>query len=267
MPAARAASTARSSAAVRGARVAPRALREVVERVGGDRRRVRDPPLAVGERPRQQPADVLDRQRPELVDLRAAEQRRVDLEEGVLGRRPDQGHEALLDGREQGVLLGLVEAVDLVEEEDRRLAGGAAALGRALDHRPHLGPAGVHRRLLLEGAARRGGDDPRERRLARPGRPVEDHRVRLAGLDRGSQGRPLGEQVLLADELVERGRAHAHRQRRLGGRHRRAPGGRLRVVGLEQTVHPGEYESRRRRRPRVSRGGARPRASSPSRRG
>ena len=37
----------------------------------------------------------------------------------------------------------------------------------ALDHRPHLGAAGVDRRLLLERPARGGGDDPRQRRLAR----------------------------------------------------------------------------------------------------
>ena len=39
--------------------------------------------------------------------------------------------------------------------------------------------------------------------------------MRLAGLDRGPQRRALAEQVLLADELVERARAHPHRERRL----------------------------------------------------
>ena len=38
--------------------------------------------------------------------------------------------------------------------------------------------------------------------------------MRVAGLDRGPQRRALGEQVLLADEVVERPRSHPHRERR-----------------------------------------------------
>ena len=65
-------------------------------------------------------------------------------------------------------------------------------------------------------AARGRGDDPRERRLAGARRPVEDHRVRPALLDRAPQGRARGEQVLLADDVGERARAHADGERRLG---------------------------------------------------
>src|SRR5918999_1812623 len=57
-----------------------------------------------------------------------AKQRRVHLEVGVLGGGAHQHHEPLLHGRQQRVLLGLVEAMDLVEEEDRPLVGGAAAV-------------------------------------------------------------------------------------------------------------------------------------------
>ena len=72
------------------------------------------------------------RVRLELVDLRAREQRRVDLEVRVLGRRADQRHEPLLDPGQQRVLLRLVEAVDLVEEEDRPPAARAEPLARPL---------------------------------------------------------------------------------------------------------------------------------------
>ena len=169
-------------------------------------------------------------ERPQLVDLRPGEQRRVDLEERVLGRRADQRHQALLDGGQQRVLLGLVEAVDLVEEEDGPAPVAAPLLG-ALEHRPDLGAAGVDRRLLLEGAVGGGRDDPGDRRLAGARRSVEDHRVRLAGLDRGAQRRALGEQVLLADEVVERARAHPDGERRpLAGAARR------RLVALEQLI-------------------------------
>ena len=194
--------------------------------------------------PLEQSSDVGGGQRPQLVELRAREQRRVDLEVGVLGRRADQRQQALLDRRQQRVLLGLVEAVDLVEEEDRRLVADAAALLGPLDHRPHLGPAGVDGRLLLERAARRGGDDPRQGRLARPRRPVEDHRMGLARLDRSAQRRARAEQVLLADELVERPGAHPHRQRRLGDRHAGAAGGLL-VAIVEEPLHGRKYHASR----------------------
>ena len=85
------------------------------------------PALGVGQRPPQQRFDLLRLERPQLVDLAAREQRRVDLEVGVLGGRPDQGQQPFLDRRQQRVLLGLVEAVDLVEEEDRRPPARPAA--------------------------------------------------------------------------------------------------------------------------------------------
>jgi hypothetical protein len=46
--------------------------------------------------------------------------------------------------------------------------------------------------------------------------------VRLARLDGRPQRRPLAEQMLLADQLAERSRAHPHRQRGLGNRDRSA---------------------------------------------
>ena len=69
-------------------------------------------------------------ERLERVDLRAREQRRVHLEVRVLGRRADQRDEPLLDRGQQRVLLRLVEAVDLVEEEDRALPVRAEPLAR-----------------------------------------------------------------------------------------------------------------------------------------
>src|SRR6185437_12640723 len=84
------------------------------------------------------------------------------------------------------------------------------------DHGAHLGTTGLHGAQLLERRLRVLGEHPRERRLARPRRPVEDHRVRPALLDRRAQGRALGEQVALPDELLERVRSHANGQRAPG---------------------------------------------------
>jgi len=42
----------------------------------------------------------------------------------------------------------------------------------------------------------------RQRRLADAGRPPQDHRMRLAGLERQAQRLARPEQVLLADDLI-----------------------------------------------------------------
>ena len=72
-------------------------------------------------------------ERLEHVDLRPRQQRRVDLERRVLGGRADEDDVAGLDARQERVLLRLVEAVDLVDEEDR---APADAGGERLRPRP-----------------------------------------------------------------------------------------------------------------------------------
>jgi imidazolonepropionase-like amidohydrolase len=52
-----------------------------------------------------------------------------------------------------------------------------------------------------------------QRGLARAGRPPQDHRVQLAALDRRAQDPAGAQQMLLADDLVERLRPHAIGQR------------------------------------------------------
>ena len=118
--------------------------------------------------------------------------------------------------RQQGVLLGLGEAVHLVDEQHGAAAGvGELALGGG-DDRPDLLDAGVERGQLDELPLGGQRDDVRERRLAGAGRAVEDQRHRLVGLDQPAQRRPRAEQVLLADDLVERPRPHPDGERRAG---------------------------------------------------
>ncbi len=76
--------------------------------------------------------DLLFGERDEGVDAAAGEERGVDLEGGILRGGADQADGAALDVGEEGVLLGLVEAVNLVDEED----GAGAEVGGLfrLDH-------------------------------------------------------------------------------------------------------------------------------------
>src|SRR5258708_32359140 len=60
----------------------------------------------------------------EDVDLGAGEKRGDDLERGIFGGSADEENVAGLDVRKEGVLLGFVEAVDCVDEDDGVEAGG-----------------------------------------------------------------------------------------------------------------------------------------------
>ena len=87
--------------------------------------------------------------------LRAREQRRVHLERRVLGRRADEHDVAGFDARQERVLLRLVEAVDLVDEEDRAAARAAARLLGLGHHLADLLDAREHRAERDEVRARR----------------------------------------------------------------------------------------------------------------
>ncbi len=107
-------------------------------------------------------SDVLIGEGCELDDSRAADERRVHLEERVLGGGAHEHHEAILDGVQERVLLRLGEAVDLVHEQDGALAAhGEPAPGR-LDGLAQVGDSRGDRGHLDEGGLGRRSDDPGE---------------------------------------------------------------------------------------------------------
>src|SRR5690606_30610385 len=61
--------------------------------------------------------------------LTPGQQRSVELEGRVLGRGPDQYDRAVLYIRQKAVLLSPVESVDLIDEQQRALAGLASPAG------------------------------------------------------------------------------------------------------------------------------------------
>ena len=97
--------------------------------------------LLVVERPADDRRDLLVGQRLEAPDAHPRQERGVDLEVGVLGRRADERDRAVLDVGQQRVLLGLVEAVDLVEEQDRARAVEGQPVLRLGDRGADLGDA------------------------------------------------------------------------------------------------------------------------------
>ena len=148
--------------------------------------------------------------------LGARQQRADQLEGRVLGRGPDEDNGAVLDDRQEGVLLGAVEAVDLVDKE-QGAAADLAALARRLEHLAQVGDAGKHSRQRLEfeiGAVRQQACD---RGLAAAGRPPQDHRGELPARDHSSDRAIRAEQMILPHDLAEalRPQAVGERPRRL----------------------------------------------------
>ena len=174
--------------------------------------------FGIGEGAAQKRDDLLFGQRLQHVDAAAREQRGVDFERRILGGRADQANAAFLDVRQKGILLRFVEAVDFVDEDDGARAVLAGALGIAHDLLDFL-DAGEHGGELDEVGLGDAGNDLGERGFAGAGRAPEDHRGGIVALDLHAQRFAGADQVLLADEFIERARAHAVGERAcaLGG--------------------------------------------------
>src|SRR4029077_11262018 len=100
------------------------------------------------------------------------------------------------------ILLGAVEAVNLVDEQQRALPG-LTAQPRRVEHFLEIGDAGEDRGNLLEIKIRRPRQKPRHRGLAGARRPPEDQRAERARLQHAGERAVGAEQMVLADDVAE----------------------------------------------------------------
>jgi hypothetical protein len=163
-------------------------------------------------------AHLIFGERLQCVDARARQQRGVHFEGRVLGRGAQQDHVAVLDVRQHDVLLRLVEAMDLVDEQHAALAGELIQLARFVDELAKLSDPARHRGDRNESRLRFLRRDRRERCLAGARWAPQDHRRQLARVDRLAKYAAFTDKVRLADELSEVAWAHARREW-LGGGH------------------------------------------------
>ena len=98
-----------------------------------------EPALRVVDGPPNDQADVVVGERLQAPHPKSRQERGVHLEIRVLRGRADERDRAVLDMREERVLLRLVEAVDLVDEQDRALAVEREPLLGLGDAAPNLG--------------------------------------------------------------------------------------------------------------------------------
>ena len=127
----------------------------------------------------------------------------VDLEVGVLGRRPDQRGRCRPRHGAARVLLRLVEAADLVEEEHRARPVQVQPVLRVGDGAADLDDARHDSRHRREMRPDLGGEKAGEARLAGPGRSPQQERREMPAVDAPAERPTLTDEVVLADELVE----------------------------------------------------------------
>ena len=169
--------------------------------------------LAVGRRAAQQRDDVGWSQRFELKQLAAADQRAVHGEKRVGSRGADQRHDSLLDVWQQRVLLGFVETMDFVDEQQRPRTARQDFLTRGVQQFAQFLDAAGHGVQSLELAAAFGGEQSRERRLPGPGRSGKNHRREPVGFEQSTQEFTGPEKMLLSHEFVEPSGPHPGRER------------------------------------------------------
>ena len=122
----------------------------------------------------------------------------------------------MLHVRQQRVLLRLVEAMDLIDEQNRAHIA-PPFLFRALDFLAQLTHAGQHGRERDETQSGPIGEQTRECGLARAGWAPEDHRGKLTTpLQDGRKRTLVAQQVCLSLEFLEAPWPHAVRQRCIG---------------------------------------------------
>ena len=116
---------------------------------------------------------------------------------------------------QKSVLLRFVETVDFIDKQYGAPALLPGQLG--LHHRlADFLNAGEHRRNRQKLGVETAGDNPRQRGFADARAAPQQHRMRHAAFQRHPQRLALADQVLLAEYVVERLRAHPFGQRGFG---------------------------------------------------
>ena len=132
--------------------------------------------MRIGPRLAQNPVEGFLAERFQLKKARAGYQRRNHVKIRVLGGRADEGDHAAFDMRQQGVLLGAVPAVHLIDEENGAFAVQAAAFGGVSDYAAQVGHAGQYRGNGLKLGLGGIGDNLRQGGFAGAGRAEENQR-------------------------------------------------------------------------------------------
>ena len=146
----------------------------------------------------------------------AGEQRGVHFKRGVFGGRADKGNQPAFNVRQEGILLGFVEAVHFVHKQN----GAPAALPRHFGLGDgfadvfHARKHGGNRQKLRVKPLRH---NPRQRGFADARAAPQNHRMRLAARQRNGKRLASARQVFLPEHFGKRVRAQPFGKRGAGG--------------------------------------------------
>ena len=138
----------------------------------------------------------------EHEDPAAGQESPVDLKGRVFRGGADEDDAALFHKGQEGVLLGLVEAMDLVHEDDGPLSI-ALILLRLLHDGADLPDAAGDGGEIDEGSFGAACNDPGQGGLSHTGRPPEDHGGDVVLFNETPQDLPLSQKVLLSHEFLQ----------------------------------------------------------------
>ena len=126
-----------------------------------------------------------------------------------MGGGPDKSHGAAFDVWQEDVLLGFIEAVDFVDEEDGRLVAQLAPFLCLADFLADFGDVGLHAIEHFEAAVCGIGDDGSQGCFTGSWWAVEYEGGKSVSLDGAAQQGAFAEDVFLACDFLQRAWAHA----------------------------------------------------------
>ena len=184
--------------------VTARNVHQVVGRLGCDLHlAVAVAAFLIAECAPQQPAQVIGFQSFESKQPRAAHQRLVDFEVGVFSGRADQREGAVFHPRQQRILLGTVEAMHLIDEQNRAQSVALQAAMRFIHLMAqilHPGQHGIERAEMGSGVI---GDDPRQGGFADSWRTMQDQVSDPIGGNGASEQPAFSKDRSLTDEFIQ----------------------------------------------------------------
>jgi len=176
------------------------------------------PSFGIGQGSLEEEKEIGSRERFKLEDLGAGNQRGIDVEVRVVSSGADKANSALFEVRKEDVLLSLVEAVNLINEEESALVPQFGISASLFDLRSNFRDIGFDSVQGFETRTGRIGDYPGKGGLSGAGWAVKYERGEAVGLDGPAEKFSFSEDMLLSGDLGEGERAHAGGQRFLCAR-------------------------------------------------
>ena len=145
------------------------------------------PPLAVIQGPMQKIPQIVGVECLQPEQARPADEGFVDFEVGVFRGRPNQGEGSVLNPWQQRILLGAVEPVHFIDEQDGAQAMTVQSQPGCIHLSAEIFDAGKHRVQAAEVGPGVVGDDPRQRRFANARRAMQQQIAYAVSRNRSPQ--------------------------------------------------------------------------------